>query len=276
MSLGQEMFFSPRTHFWVVLLATGRAYLKILSTYTIPVFRNPLAFLLNFAVWRLTYGIAGRGYVAGAAVSGFLLIGSLGNIIWSSTLWSSGYALERERHEGTSAALFLSPASRSAIVAGYSIGSLVLALPGFALVSIAALITGARFRVADPLALALAVMALLGASLAAAFAFSGLFVLSRRGNLLATFLQVPVYVVAGFVVPIAALPAWLRPISEALPVTHAAIALRQTALLGVTLSGAGPQLLLALAICVIYTIVGWLGLRAVERLAKRAGQLELY
>jgi hypothetical protein len=90
------------------LIGTARAYFVILNTYAIQRIRNPITLTINFATWRIAYGLTGHHQIAGASVSGFLLIGSFGNIIWFSTLWSSGFAIERARHEGTSAALFLS------------------------------------------------------------------------------------------------------------------------------------------------------------------------
>jgi len=100
--------------------------------------------------------------------------------------------------------------------------------------------------------------------------------LSRRGNIIATLLQMPIYFLAGFVVPISRLPVWVQPFSNALPVTHAAIALRETALLGYTTARAGPQILACFGVSAVYCVVGYFSLRRVEHVAKYAGQLDLY
>lgn len=271
-----EMFLSPARHIMAVMRATVRAYLKRFSAYAIELIRWPLGPLLTFAGWRITYSVAGRAHVDGASAAGFLLVGIFGLITWTSTLWSSGYAIEWERHEGTSPALFLSPASRAAVVAGYGVGSFVWFLPSFLCVLILGVVTGAQLQVADPLALALSVLALFVASLAAGFFFAGLFILSRNGNLIANFLQTPIFLLAGFLVPLSSLPSYLRPLSNALPVTHAIIALRGTALLGATLAQSGRQIALALALSFGFWFIGLLGLRRMERAAKRTGQLDLY
>ncbi len=270
------MFRSPAMHVVATILATARAYLRRSSAYLIELIRWPLGPVMTFATWRITYEVSGRGHVDGSTAAGFLLLGTFGLIAWSSSIWASGYAIEWERHEGTSGALFLSPASRAAVVTGYGIGSLIWFLPAFGAIVLLGLLTGARLDVTDPAALLLAGLSLVTASLAAGFFFSGLFILSRRGNLIANFLQMPIYLLAGFMVPRSRLPAWLHPLSNALPVSHAIDALRATALTGASISSAGWEIILAFLLSAVYAIIGFVALRRVEHVAKRSGQLDLY
>lgn len=195
---------------------------------------------------------------------------------WSSTIWSSGYAVEHERHEGTIAALFLSPASRVAVVAGYGLGAFVLSLPSLAVLALLGLATGARLEIGDPLAAPAALATLYLGSLCTGLAFSGLFVFSRRGNLLANFLQLPVWLLAGFLVPRASLPGWLRPLSNAVPASHAVDALRASSLNGARLCDIAGELALAVATSAAFALIGFLSLRRVEHVAKRAGTLDFY
>jgi len=270
------MFHGPARQLWAVVRATMRGYLKRSHAYLIDILRVPLYPLFTFATWRITYAVSGRGHVDGAAVSGFLLVGMLGMITWTSTIWSSGYAIEYERSEGTIGALFLSPASRVAVIVGYGLGSFLWLAPSFAVVIALALATGARLHVADPAAAVAAVVALLLASLATGFAFAGLFVLSRRGNLLANFLQLPIYLLAGFLVPRSRLPGWLRPVSDTIPAGHAVDALRASLLNGVPLHGILGDLVATLGLAALYGGVGLISLRRVEYAAKRSGTLDLY
>jgi ABC-2 type transport system permease protein len=269
-------FRGPLGHAWAITTATARAYVTRMTAYLIDVLRVPIFPLLLFATWRISYGIGGQGQIDGAEISGFLLVGMVGLLTWNSSIWSSGYAIEYERSGGTAAALFLSPASRVAVIAGYGLGSFLWLLASFVVVALLALATGARFHVADPLAALLALAAVVIASLATGFAFASLFILSRRANLLANFLQAPIYFLAGFVIPREALPGWVRPLSEALPVSHAIDALRASALRGATLVELWPTLLLAVATSAAFALIGVLSLRSVEHAAKRTGQLDLY
>jgi ABC-2 type transport system permease protein len=258
------------------ILATSRRYLQDVSAYTIQLVRWPLGPLFMFATWRVTYSASGRVSADGATLSGFLLVGIFGNILWSSSIWGSGYAIQNERDDGTSGSLFLTPVSRAAVVAGYGLGSFVWFLPAFVVVTILGWITGARFVVHDPWAVVLAILSLCIASLAAGFALSGIFILSRRGNLVANVIQSPVYLLGGILVPLSALPAWLRPFSDAIPVTHAVVALRESSLLGAGMSTTLHDVLLSLAASAAWFVIGLIGLWRVEDVAKRLGQLDLY
>jgi len=266
----------PAAHLWATFVGTARAVVLRYSAYRIELIRAPLFPVLFFLTWRVTYDVAGQREVAGANVPGFLLVGMLGLMTWNATIWSSGYAIEHERQEGTVGALFLSPASRAAVVTGYGLGGFVWSLPSLAVLGGLGLLVGARFAVTDPLAPLAAVAALYLGSLCTGFAFAGLFVLSRRGNLLANFLQVPVWLLAGFLVPRDALPGWLRPLSNAVPASHAVDALRDGALGGATLGEVWTALVAALGASLGFALIGALALRRVEHAAKRAGTLELY
>jgi ABC-2 type transport system permease protein len=260
----------------IATMATARSYLQQVSAYPIQLIRWPLGPLFTFATWRITYGAAGHGQVDGVSVSGFLLVGIFGLITWTSSIWSSGYAIQDERDSGTSGSLFLSPVSRAAVVAGYGVGSFVWFLPSFAVLLLLGSLTGARLRIADPTAVALSVLCLIVASLAAGFTFSGLFILSRRGNLIANVIQSPIYLLSGLMVPLAVLPAWLRSIANAIPATHAIIALRAATLLGASTGSVGRELILGFFVSAVWFGLGLLGLKRVEHVAKRIGQLDLY
>jgi ABC-2 type transport system permease protein len=258
------------------ILATSRRYLQDVSAYTIQLIRWPLGPLFMFATWRITYSASGRTSADGATLSGFLLVGIFGTILWSSSIWGSGYAIQYERDDGTSGSLFLTPVSRAAVVAGYGLGSFVWFIPSFAAVAILGWVTGARFNVHEPAAVLLALLALCIASLAAGFALSGIFVLSRRGNLVANVIQAPIYLLGGLLVPLSALPDWLRPFSDAIPITHAVLALRESTLLGAGAGATAHDAFLSLAASAAWFVIGLIGLWRVEDVAKRLGQLDLY
>ena len=269
-------FAGPYQHLWAVVKTTARGFVARSNAYWIDVIRWPLFPLVYFATMYLAYTASGRQTVGGVDTAAFLMVGMFAFITWSGTIWSSGYAVEYERSEGTIAALFLSPASRVAVIAGYGLGGFVWMLPAFVSMALLGLATGARFNVGDPLAVIGAVAALLAGSLATGFALAGLFILSRHANLFANFIQLPAHFLAGFVVPRDSLPAWLLPISNAVPAGHAVDALRASALHGATLAETLPQLGLTLGLSALYAVVGAICLGRIEYAAKRSGQLDLY
>ncbi len=267
---------SPTAHLWATVMATARRYVKTSYAYPIELLPWILNALVSFVTWSVTYRASGRETVDGTNASAFLTLGIIGLGTWTSTIWSSGYTLEYERAGGTIGALFLAPVSRAAVIVGYGLGSLLWLAPSFIGTLALGLLTGARFSVHDPLTPLLAVLTLVLASLATGFAFAGLFILSRRANMLANFLQPPIYLLAGFFVPRAELPGWLYAISNAIPAGHAVEALRASALRGASLGEIAPSLALALGVASIYALIGFLSLRRVEYAAKRAGDLDLY
>ncbi|MGH2442801.1 MAG: ABC transporter permease [Chloroflexota bacterium] len=276
MMLRRDLLGQSWAHAWSTMIATCIAYLRRVSAYTIQLVRWPLGPVVQFITFRVTYSIAGRGQVDGASASGFLIVGMIGLVTFSSSIWVSGYAIEWEREEGTSGALFLSPASRAAVIMGYGLGSFVWFMPTFLVIGVLGAVSGATFHVADPLAVIAAMTSIIFASLATGFAMAGLFILSRRGNLFANTAQQPIYLLAGFLVPRAYLPGWLHAISNAIPAAHAVDALRATLLNGADLGSASSALLWTLGTSACFFAIGIMALRRVEYVAKHYGQLDLY
>lgn len=266
----------PIEHWANTILETARAEIKRHSAYVIDPLRWSVFPLLSYLTMWVSYDISGQPTVDGANTAGFLLIGMLGVLTWSSTIWSSGYAIENERSEGTINALFLSPASRFAVVLGYGLGSFFWLIPTALLLAVLAPLTDARFDIANPLVPILAVTILCLGSLCTGVAFAGIFVLTRRASLIANFLQLPIWLLAGFYAPRSALPDWFRPLSDLIPASHAVDALRDGALRGVTLAQATPSLLAAAGTSAMFVTIGTVALRRVEHAAKRTGTLEFH
>ena len=262
--------------FLAVVRATAEAEARRRVAYTIHIIRGPVFPALYYLTVLLAYRAAGRSVVARVDVEGYLLVGTIGILLWSSNLWASGYAIEHERQEGTLLALLLTLASRSAVVLGYGLGDwAVWVLPSALVTGLLAWAFGVDLVVRDPLAVLLATIGLLGSTLALGYALAGLFVLSRRANLLANFLQSPVYLLSGMVVPVSALPAPLDRFAAVFPISAGMDALRLTLLTGAGLDAIAPLLLELAALSIVLLVVGLAGLRLVERAAKRGDELGL-
>jgi ABC-2 type transport system permease protein len=269
-------FSGPLAELWQTVTATTSSSFKRSTAYLVNVIRAPLGPLVMFIVMYLSWDIAGYQTVNGINLPGFLLVGLVGSLTWSASVWSGGSALDSERWEGTIAALFLSPANRVAVIMGHGIGGLVYLLPSAVVVIIIGLITGASFNLTDPLAAFAGFVALICASLATGLLLAALFILSRRANVMANAIQHPVNLLGGFVLPRDELPGWLHAISDLLPVSHALDAFRAATLSGASLNDVAPQLAAACVACAACTLLGILGLRRIEHVAKRGGQLDLY
>jgi ABC-2 type transport system permease protein len=269
-------FLGRRAHLRTTVVRTAEVGFKRSAAYFINVLRMPLGPLAIYAVAYFAYQAAGRASVDGTSVSGFLLVGMFGHVTVTSAVWWGGSAIEQERFEGTIGALFLSPASRIAVVLGHGLAGFIFLIPSFVVVGLLGVATGARLNVESPGAVVVSALVLLIAALALGFLLSALFVLTRRANLMANVIQHPIYLLGGFVIPREELPRALRIISDTLPVAHAVDAFRASTLSAGSLSDIAPTLLAALATSAICAVIGALGMQRIEYAAKRSGQLELY
>ncbi|HUG15410.1 MAG TPA: ABC transporter permease [Thermomicrobiales bacterium] len=263
-------------HTHQTVLATARASLLRSTAYLINIVRIPLTPLVLYAVAHMSYQAAGRETVNGVDVAGFLLIGIFGQIMVMSAVWETGSTIEKERFEGTIAALFLSPASRIAVIAGHGLGGLVFLFPALAVVALLGVAIGADLNIGSPLAVALSAVMLLVSALALGFLLAAFFVLSRRANLMANVIQHPLALLGGFIVPRGEFPGWLHTLSQGLPIAHAVDAVRLSTLSAGSLKDVAPALLGCAVASAACLLLGVLGIRRVEHAAKRSGQLDLY
>jgi len=258
-----------------VCRATAHSYVAKHLSYIVDIIRWPLYPTCYFFILLLAYRIAGRSNVDGFGVAGYLLVGTIGVVLWQSNLWAGGYAIEAERYEGTINALFLTPASRAAVVLGYSLGSLtVWILPNTVILGLVAYAVHAHARVSDPLAVTVSMVCLILATFALGFAVAGIFILSRRANLLANFFQSPVYLLSGMLVPISSLPHAMRVLAAIFPLSAGMDALRQSLLGGAGLVDVSGDLARLLALSCALFFFGLVMLRRVEHVAKRGAELD--
>ncbi len=243
--------------------------------YTIEVVRWPLFPLLYYVSLYFTYEAAGRDSVGATTPAAFLLVGIFGMTLWSSAIWSGGYAVESERSAGTINSLFLSPASRGAVVLGYSLGAItVFVVPTMVVATGLALALGVDFEIADPLAVGVAFCALLLAALAMSYLLAGAFVLTRRANMFANFIQSPIYLLSGMVVPVDDLPRVLQWFAYIFPISAGMDALRGVLLTGATLDEISGSVMRLVLISVVLMVAGQYLLERVEHAARNAGTLD--
>ncbi len=258
-----------------VCLATARNYVIRHTAYIVDIIRWPLYPTLYFLTLLLAYQISGRSQVDGFGTSGYLLVGTIGVVLWQSNLWAGGYAIEWERSEGTINAMFLTPASRAAVVLGYALGSLtVWILPNTLILGGVALAVHAHANVSDPIAVIVSMLCLIVATFALGFAVAGIFVLSRRANLLANFFQSPIYLLSGMLVPISSLPWSMRILASVFPLSSGMTALRASLLGGAGFMDVSGDLARLLLLSSALFLFGLYMLRRVENVAKRGAELD--
>lgn len=256
-------------------LATARAYLLRFASNPIQLIRAPLAPILTVGGFLLAYNISGQTAVPDDQVIGFLIVGVFMTGCWGATVWGAGFALQAERYLGTIGAIISAPISTLSIVIGYTLGSLMIGLVDAVVTVIVGLAVGGRFVIHDSLALVLAVLAIYLSTICIGLAFAGLFILSRNANSLSNVLQIPIYILCGFYVPRSVLPEWAQWIGAAIPLTHAADALRGASLTGDSLGEIAQPLFITLGTSLVFLIVGIWALGKADRSVRRSGTLDL-
>ena len=204
-----------------------------------------------------------------------LLYASLGAAvmgIWGATSTSAGNALARQRWHGTLELLVAAPAHFALVLLPVTI-----AMASIGIYSMVATLLWGRYvfgihlQIDDILAFVVAVPATVVSIGALGFLLAIAFVRFRQAWALGNMLEYPVWLIAGFLVPLSLFPAWVRPISWSLAPTWGIAAIRGAALGGSPWPDIGMALLLGAA----YTAAGIYLIRRALRAAREKGTLAL-
>lgn len=265
------------------MLTTTRIILRypaqVVSTLVWPVIL-PLAYILQAQAFSGGSRAASAAFAqrAGtASVVGFLFVGFAVYMWISNVLWGPGTELRKQQQQGSLEALYLTPASRAALLFAPSGGFLVMALVMMAVVGISLRVAfgvvippGDAFRALAVVAIAIFPMYGLGA------AFSVLVLIFKEAHGLVQFLRGLFQVLCGMTFPIVVLPAWARSVALALPPTHLLSAVRAVLLHGASLLQVSGDLAALAAAGVILCVVGVVAYQQAEAYARRTGGLAHY
>jgi ABC-2 type transporter len=189
-------------------------------------FLSPLLFAtMAFFLFRL--GPSGGG---GQTLL-FAALGSGMMGVWSTTLFGGGGAIAWQRWEGTLELLVTAPTRYDHILAGQTLGPVILGFYGIATtIAWGVLLFGMPLQATYPLLLPLSLFAAVVSLGALGMLIATTFVLYRHANALGNLLEYPIWIVAGLLVPVATLPNWVQPISWLLAPTWGMAAIRGAAL----------------------------------------------
>ncbi|MBI2891444.1 MAG: ABC transporter permease [Nitrospirae bacterium] len=162
----------------------------------------------------------------------FFLPGIIGIVIMQVTLILASISIVREREQRTMEQLMATPVSRSAFVVGKLIPYAVISAVDFAVVIGAGhLLFDLPFAGPPALIVVLAVLYIL--SLLALGAFISSYSQTQpQAVFLAIFVLLPSVLLSGFVFPIEAMPEWLQPVPQFIPMTYYLDAIRALTLKG--------------------------------------------
>jgi ABC-2 type transport system permease protein len=206
----------------------------------------------------------------------FVVIGSGMTGMWTAVLFESGNSITRERWTGTLESLIASPTPAGVVVFGrnlaissQSLASMVLSF------TLAIIIFDVAPEVAQPEYFAVSVFLGLASYIFFGLLIAPVFVLNPDVQRLQNGLEFPVYILAGFLFPIALLPVWTTPLSYILSPYWAARALHDSASGAASLEQLTFYWTMMILLSAIYLIIARRLFRAMIRKARADATLNV-
>lgn len=163
----------------------------------------------------------------------FVVVGSGLTGLWSGLLFISGNSINAERWSGTLETLVGMPTPFEVIVFGKNLANVLQSLVSMVLgYFVAAWLFGYSLNIQQPMLFTISIVLTVFAFICFALIIAPVFVMNPGVRAWQNAMEFPIYVLCGFLFPIALLPQWTSPISYLLPPYWAAVALHGTSTIG--------------------------------------------
>lgn len=192
--------------------------------------------------------------------------------VWSAVSTTASSSLQTERRQGTLELLVAAPRPFALVVAPATVAMATIGLYSMvATLLFGRVVFGIRLSLDQPLAFVLAALVTALSIGVVGFLESVASVRYRSAWALGTALELPVWLICGFLVPLSLLPGWVTPLSWLLPPTWGVAAVRAAAL------GGSPwgDIVLCLLTAAVYAVIGTLLARRVVDSARVHATLAL-
>jgi ABC-2 type transport system permease protein len=167
----------------------------------------------------------------------FVVVGSGLTGLWSSLLFISGGSINHERWSGTLESLVAIPTPFEVVVFGKNLANVLQSLVSMVVgYFIAAFAFGYSLHIQQPLLFGASLVLSVIAFVSFGLVIAPIFVMNPGVRAWQNAMEFPVYVLCGFLFPIALLPGWTTPVSYLLPPYWAAVALHGTSTGGASLN----------------------------------------
>ncbi len=203
----------------------------------------------------------------GADGAMFVVVGSGLTGLWASVLFISGNSINIERWIGTLESLVGAPTPFEVISFGKNLANVIESLASMILgYLVAVVLFGYSLSIQQPLLFVISLALTVLGFVCFGLLLAPLLLLNPGLQAMQNGLEYPIYILCGFMFPIALLPGWTTPISYLLPPYWAAVALHGTATGGLPLG----SILLAWAMIVLFSLLDlWISSRLLERMLYR-------
>jgi len=188
----------------------------------------------------------------GGDIAMFVVVGSGMTGLWSSLLFVSGNSINVERRSGTLETLVGVPTPLEAIVFGKNLADVTQSLVSMmASYLLAGLIFGFSLSIQQPLLFFVSLLFSVVAFISFGLIIAPIFVMNPAVQQFQNAMEFPIYMLSGFLFPIALLPGWTTPLSYLLPPYWAARALHATS----TGGGSLPEVLLCWGMMLVFSLI---------------------
>jgi len=181
----------------------------------------------------------------------FLAPGFMALTVVFGALSGVGFAISREREQGTMDGLLVSPIPATAVIAGKILSQTVRGMiQGFLILGLAMAVFGVRIYGSPIIMVAVMLMGV------ASFVGVGIILTSiapeqETAQMLVILLQFPMMFLSGIIFPISQLPGWMQWIGKAMPLYYAADALRKVMILNAGFNVIGADLIILVAYSIL-------------------------
>lgn len=260
--------------FWMT--ATGRAYPRTVGMLRERswMFFDILMPVLSVAAYVFVY----RAMQAPEDYIGFVVVGGAMTAFWLNILWGMASQLYWEKEQGNLPLYIIAPGSMMAMLLGMALGGLFSTMiRALAIILVGSLVFQVAYEITSLWALIavffISMIALYGLGMMSASIF---LLLSREAWHLSSLATEPIYLVSGMYFPIKNLGFWTAAAASFIPLTLGLDAMRQL------IFASGPslgflsvemELIILIALSVIFLVGARLLLGYIEKLAVREGRL---
>lgn len=205
----------------------------------------------------------------------YLLLGYMTMSLFRS-LVQSAWNFSFERISGTLELIYLSPASRQAVIIGNAISSLFESVVVMVCFSIGVIMFKKEVLNINYLALIVVLLITLIMAVLWGMLLNSLFLFSRDSGFLFTILEEPMEIFSGVKVPVAVFPFWAKIISVVFPLTYAIEAIRNVILNGSTNVYLGKFIIIGFSIIIVEYLASILIINVVEKHSRKTGNFTYF
>jgi ABC-2 type transport system permease protein len=255
-------------------LKTIRGYIRVVgSAFELTLYQNLTdAFVLfGIIVQPMIVAVLGLWMLRdqGGDYAIFVVIGSGMTGLWSSLLFISGNSITRERWTGTLELLVGQPTPIQVIIFGKNLANVLQSLLSMiASYLLAALLFGLRLEIGNPGLFIVSILFTVISFVSFGLLIAPIFVLNPGVQRWQNAMEFPVYILSGFLFPIALLPGWSTPLSYLLAPYWSAQALHGSSSGGATPDEIGFNILMMIVCSAVYLLLSRIIFRAMLKKAR--------